>query len=203
VTVAFGIGKTRSLLIPLLLALVLPAFVGACTTEIYAPAAQNPPPSEPFREFGTFQLEPVALNPAYADHGYNASATNAIERNLRKSLVPQLLTWDKHEGRTLVIEPYIEEIKFIGGAARFWGGAWAGSSAVVMRVAYKDAETGATVASPAFYQHAKAMSGAWTMGGADNAMLSRIANLITTYTSNNYESAVGGPTGAPADRVRE
>jgi hypothetical protein len=185
-----------------LLLLVLLAFGAACTTEIYAPAAQNPPPSAPFSEFGTFQLQPVAVNPAYADHNSNLSAAAAIERNLRKSLAPHLSGWDEHQGRTLVIEPPIEEIKFIGGAARFWAGALAGSSAVTMRVAYKDAESGAVIASPVFYQHAKAMSGAWTVGGADNGMLSRIADLITTYTVNNYASAVGGPTGAPADRVR-
>lgn len=133
---------------------------------------------EPHRTDGCRQ--PVALNPAYADHNSNLSAAAAIDRNLRKSLVPHLTAWDRHEGKALVIERHIEEIKFIGGAARFWAGALAGSSAVTMRVGYRDAETGVVIASPAFYQHAKAMSGAWTVGGADNGMLLRIAGLITS-----------------------
>jgi hypothetical protein len=70
-----------------------------------------------------------------------------------------------------------------------------------MRVTYADETTGEVVASPVFYQHASAMGGAWSVGGSDNAMLSRVANLITTYTKNNYAAAVGGPTGAPPDRV--
>jgi hypothetical protein len=78
----------------------------------------------------------------------------------------------------------------------------AGSSAVVMRVTYTDEDTGAVIASPDFYQHASAMGGAFSVGGSDNAMLVRVANLITTYTTDNYASAVGGPTGAPLDRVR-
>jgi hypothetical protein len=45
------------------------------------------------------------------------------------------------------------------------------------------------------------MGGAWSIGGSDNAMLSRVANLITTYTKDNYADAVGGPTGVPPDRV--
>jgi hypothetical protein len=176
--------------------------MAGCTTEIYAPAAQNPPPSEPFRNFGQFQLQPVTLNPSLAEHGYNQSATASINRSLQQSLGTLLAAWDKGEGRTLIVDPYIDEIKFVGGAARFWAGAMAGSSAVVMRVTYKDAATGAVVAEPVFYQHAHAMGGAWTFGGSDNAMLSRLAELVTTYTRNNYASAVGGPTGAPADRVR-
>ena len=176
-------------------------FAAGCTTEIYAPTAQNPPPSRCFHEFGKFRLEPVALSPAYAKHGYNLNATAAIDRNLRASLAPDMATWEKGQGPTLVIQPRVEEIKFIGGAARFWAGAFAGSSAVVMRVTYTDETTGAVVASPVFYQHASAMGGAWSIGGSDNAMLSRVANLITTYTKDNYAAAVGGPTGAPPDRV--
>jgi hypothetical protein len=178
------------------------AFAASCTTEIYAPAAQNPPPVEPFRDFGQFKQEPVTLNPAYTEHGYNISAQAAVERNLQALLGPVLQNWNKNTGRTLVIEPRIEEIKFIGGAARFWAGAMAGSSAIVMRVIYTDAETKQVIASPVFYQHANAMGGAWTFGGTDNAMLSRIATLITTFTTSNYEVAVGGTTGAPAERVR-
>jgi hypothetical protein len=70
-----------------------------------------------------------------------------------------------------------------------------------MRVTYTDESTGAVVASPVFYQHASAMGGVWSIGGSDNAMLSRVASLITTYTKDNYADAVGGPTGAPPDRV--
>ena len=177
-------------------------FATGCVTDIYAPAATNPAPIRAFNEFGNFRLAPVALNPAFASHGYNVSATAAIDRNLRASLIPNMVAWDKGEGSTLVIQPSVEEIKFIGGGARFWAGALAGSSVVVMRVTYTDEDTGAVIASPAFYQHASAMGGAFSVGGSDNAMLVRVANLITTYTTDNYASAVGGATGAPLDRVR-
>jgi hypothetical protein len=45
------------------------------------------------------------------------------------------------------------------------------------------------------------MGGAFSIGGADNAMLYRIAEIINDYVVRNYENAVGGPTGAPPDRV--
>lgn len=84
---------------------------------------------------------------------------------------------------------------------RFWAGAFAGSSAVVMQVNFKDAETGNTIAAPTFYQHASAMGGAFSIGGTDNTMLYRIAEIINDYVMRNYENAVGGPTGATPDRV--
>lgn len=176
--------------------------IAACSTEIYAPAAQNPPPTEPFNAFGQFQLKPVTLNPDLAEHGYNQSATTAINNNLQPTLGILLDSWNKGSGRMLVVAPYIEDIKFIGGAARFWAGAMAGSSAVVMRVTYTDDATGAVIANPVFYQHANAMGGAWSFGATDNAMLKRMADLVTEYTRKNYVQTVGGPTGAPADRVR-
>ena len=65
----------------------------------------------------------------------------------------------------------------------------------MIRVRYIDVESGELIAHPEFYQRAAAMGGAFTIGGTDNAMLIRIASLITDYTENNYHSAVGGPTG--------
>ena len=40
------------------------------------------------------------------------------------------------------------------------------------------------------------MGGAFSLGGADNAMLVRIANRLTDYLQANFSQAVGGPTGA-------
>jgi len=179
----------------------LTVLLSACTTEIRATSTQNPPPSEPFKNFGQFNLYPVVPNPADENDDANQRATQKIDNQLQLTLGAQLLRWDKSEGRTLEIEPKIEEIKFVSGGKRFWAGAFAGSSAVVMQVNFKDADTGNTIAAPTFYQHASAMGGAWSIGGTDNAMLYRIAEIITDYVVRNYENAVGGPTGAPPDRV--
>ncbi len=187
--------------VPHLVIVGLMVLLSACTTEIKATSTQNPPPSEPFKNFGQFKLHPVAPNPADEKDDANQRATQKIDEELQSTLGAQLLRWDKGEGRTLEIEPRVEEIKFVSGGKRFWAGAFAGSSAVVMQVNFKDADTGNTIAAPTFYQHASAMSGAFSIGGADNAMLYRIAEIINDYVVRNYENAVGGPTGAPPDRV--
>src|SRR5690606_35710420 len=89
------------------------------------------------------------------------------------------------EARTLQIEPYIKEIKFIGGAARFWAGAMAGSSAVLMGVTYRDSKTGEVIAAPEFLRVGNAYAGAWSMGASDNQMLETVAMDVVHYSTAN------------------
>ena len=58
-----------------------------------------------------------------------------------------------------------------------------------------DRTTGETIAEPEFYQHANAQGAAWSFGGTDKAMLGRETQLIADYLKDNYDHAVGGPTG--------
>ena len=97
--------------------------------------------------------------------------------------------------RTLVIEPRIEKIRFISGGARFWAGAFAGSSRILVKMKLTDQDTGQVIAEPEFYQHAKGMAGAWTFGAADNSMLVRSASLALDYLKDNHAAAQGGRTG--------
>ena len=99
--------------------------------------------------------------------------------------------------RVLLIEPRIEKVKFIGTGARFWAGAFAGSSRVLVKVKFTDKATGQVIAEPEFYQHAAGMAGAYSMGGADKAMIERAAGLVADYIKANHLAAVGGSTGKP------
>jgi hypothetical protein len=152
--------------------------------------------------FTAFELKPVTLAPRYANNDTNEKALVKIQENLSLVMEPTITNWN-HVGaakgappRTLVITPVVTEIKFIGGAARFWAGPAADSSAVVLRVTITEKETGRTIATPEFYSAAGAWSGSWTIGGTDNAMLGRIAAKVTDYLIKNYTNPVGGPTGA-------
>jgi len=72
---------------------------------------------------------------------------------------------------------------------------------LIMKVKYIDKASGKVIAEPEFFQRAAAWSGAFTVGGQDNAMLARIVTLVADYTSRNYQEAMGGPSGAPAELV--
>ena len=86
--------------------------------------------------------------------------------------------------KVLVIAPKIKQIKFIGGAARFWAGAMAGSFVVVMDVHFIDASTGELIVSPGFQRTAGAYSDAF--GTASNRMLSDVAQDVAIYVQGNY-----------------
>jgi hypothetical protein len=179
---------------------------GCATTYIKPSTVQNPSPAEKFAAFGRFELQPVALNPNYAGHDANQRASARIQEHFNSRVGPIIDNWNRsalqeQKTRVMVIDPRIEHLKFIGGGARFWIGPLAGSSAVIMKVKYIDKGSGKIIAEPEFFQRAAAWSGAFTVGGQDNAMLARIVTLVADYTNRNYPEAVGGPSGAPQELV--
>lgn len=174
---------------------------GGCATQIKTETTQNPPPAEKFANFTRFEMPKIALLPPYAGQEANERALVKIQENVNLRMNPALQTWNSSApagapARTLRIETTIPEIKFINATSRVWAGAMAGSSAVIVRVKISEQETGKVIAEPIFYARAAAMSGAYSLGGADNAMLVRIANRLSDYLLANYSQAVGGVTGA-------
>jgi len=175
--------------------------VSGCVTHINTDVTQNPPPTEKLSNFTHFELEPLVLAPAYQSSDANHKAMAKIQQNLSQRMDPVIVKWnqtgDQAGGprRTLVIEPQIDEIKFLNATVRVWTGALSGSSAVLMHVRMVEKDNGREIAAPLFYARAAAMSGAWTFGVMDNVMLVRITDTISDYLQNNYLQAVGGPTG--------
>jgi len=177
--------------------MIVPAallLLGACVTHIEPSAKTNPPPAEPLAHFTHFELLPLQ---ASADAKTETAALTKIETNLKAKIPALTQGWEKTDanGRKLQIEPMVEQLKFVDGGTRFFAGAFAGSSAVVMKLKLTDAASHQVIGEPEFYQRAAAMGGAWSVGGTDNGMLERIASIASDYLQRNYTQAVGGPTG--------
>ena len=178
---------------PVIVMLAVVATQG-CATNLTKPASEPQPPTQPFGAFDHVEMQHVQIAPAFAAHPANQKAGRKIDEVLIQKMgevFPNLTVVESaaagNKASTLTIEPVIKEIKFVGGAARFWAGAMAGSSAVLMQVTYRDGATGDIVAAPEFYQQAAAMGGAWSIGGSDNGMLHRIASIIVDYTVNHRD----------------
>jgi hypothetical protein len=172
-----------------------------CATKIKASSTDNPPPAMAFSTYSRIEVKPVVFKEGYkGDHAGLAK----IEENLKKDLAPKLEQWNQRaaNGRTLVVEPVVEEMSFKHGASRVLLGPLNGSSGVLMRVTFRD-NNGKVVATPEFFQRTAAFSGGFTMGAMDNIMLTRVANLASGYIIANYDKAVGGPTGADDKAVRK
>lgn len=181
---------------------------GEVVDYIEAREINNPPPSVALDQFDRFEIAPIAMGAPYAGQPANEQAKQRLQTNLDERVPPLLTEWNgkdaKHAPpRALKIEPTIRHVKFISGKARFWAGALAGGTAVLMTVKLSDAATGEVIGEPEFYQHANAMGAAWSFGATDKVMLVRVTDLITNYLKANYVMAVGGPTGKgdkPADK---
>jgi len=168
---------------------LLAVLLQGCATNLRQPASVPQPVTQKLSTFRTVQMKPVTISSAFADSEANQKAARKINENLfaeMKMVIPNL---QEAKGipsaGTLVITPVIEEIKFIGGFARFMVGAMAGSSAVLMKVTYADADTGKVVGAPEFYRAASAMAGGYSVGSSDNMMLTEIARDIANYTRLN------------------
>ena len=181
-------------------AAVIACSMWGCVTTVETPELSfNPAPSTSFSSYGQIELTPVQYDPGLPSGSADQDALAKIQENVDAEIRLSLEQWNSNPSTStngrLVIEPVITEMKFVDGATRFFAGALAGSSAVVMKVRIYDSESGETIAYPEFYQRAAAMGGAYTIGTTDNLMLVRIANLLVEYLKNNYETALGGPTG--------
>lgn len=178
--------------------LAVSALMGGCATKIKASSNTNPPPAEKFSNFSRIEIRPAKLSAEMAGHSANQRALIKIQENLDLNLKTYLQQWNSGKndnGRTLVVEPIVEQIKFISAGARVFAGPIAGSSAVVMKMKITEGQTNKVIAHPEFFQRAEAWSGAFTLGVHDNLMLTRTARIASDYLINNYNQSVGGPTG--------
>lgn len=194
----FNITKNKTYAIASLALLLLST---GCATKVKVPEnTQNPAPSEAFSNFSRFEVKPINQGPGCDKQRGADNALDAIQQKLDNRLGGLIAAWNaaapaKAKERKLIIEPVCSNAKLISPAARIFGGVFVGSSAVVLNVRYTDASSGKLIAEPVFYQHANMMGSGYSFGATDRDMLDRIASMITTYTSKNYENAVGGPTG--------
>ncbi|SFU77656.1 hypothetical protein [Pseudoduganella namucuonensis] len=191
---------TKSLKAALLCSAMLSlALLQGCATSIKASSTVNPAPSAAFKTFSRIEVKPAVFKEGYKG---NASGLAKINDNIQKDLKTKLAEWNSRpsNGRTLVIEPVVEELSFKRGAKRVLLGPLAGSSGVLLRLNIRD-QQGRVVAAPEFFQHADAMAAGFIFGVHDNLMLTRVASLASGYVIANYEHAQGGPTGATEQNV--
>jgi hypothetical protein len=168
--------------------------VVGCVTQIRKPTSAPQPSSVKFGQYDAVTLMHVDIDPKLASSTANQEAVKKIDEHLVTKMHDVFRNLQDPEtsqpsaranGRTLIISPYVSDIKFISGVARFFVGAAAGSSAVLMKVTYTDAETHRVIADPEFYEHVNAI-GNPGMGWADNLMLELIADDIVHYSKLNH-----------------
>lgn len=186
----------------LLLAVTATLVLSGCANHIKATRTTNPPPVEAYSNYGRIEVKPATLAPKFAGNKGNVAALEKINANLSKRIEYALPEWNKRpdNGRHLVIEPVVSDIRFVGIGTRIWTGPLSGSSAVKVEMKATDVETGKVIDQPEFFQRSSAGSG-FAFGVADFMMLTRMGELVGDHILRNYPQAVGSSTGAPEEFV--
>lgn len=164
-----------------------------CATQITETPSPVTPSKTRFAEFKRVVLVRSTIAPAYAGHEANVKAVNKIDEvlvsrinsildNVEIATPEQLKAMKLSDPKVLVIKPLVKQVKFIGGAARFWAGAMAGSSVVVMDVAFERGD-GQKLSNPGFMRKAGAYTDAF--GVASNRMLNDVAEDVANYIMAN------------------
>ncbi len=163
----------------------------------------NAPPAEPFSNFSTFKLDNTTLAEAYTKHKGNKDTQRNLDHNLGVSLAPMLEGYSAKMkgGRTLLIKPHIEAVKFVGSGARFWAGSMAGRSWIYVKVSYIDEATNTVIGEADLYRVASSGNG-WTLARNDYKMVEDMASDIARFTDNNYTNPVGGGQ-VPPEKIRK
>ncbi len=182
--------------------LTLALAVTGCASSIKASRTNNPPPAEAYSNFGRIEIRPAVLAPEFSEHHANQNALKRINANFFKRLGENQKKWNSRQdnGRTLVIEPVVTEIRYIATGARIFTGPLSGSSAVLIHMKATETGTGKLIDQPEFYQHSSAGAG-FALGITDNLMLMRAGELMADYLIQNYDAATGGSTGATDESV--
>jgi hypothetical protein len=85
------------------------------------------------------------------------------------------------DGATLRVEPTIDEMRIASSGARIWGGAFAGSSNMVVTVKLVDVKTGKCLRTKTISSHNNAFAAAWTGGGSDKSLPMDMGKIIGEY----------------------
>ena len=174
--------------------------LAGCATHIAPKAVSNPLPARPLAGASSYTMKPLQVSPEIREREPRVS--QMVQEKISARVGSIVNGWNHNvnkKGPAIVLSPAIQDLKFISRGERVLAGAMAGGSAIVLRLDITDGSTGATIASPIFYQHANALGSAWTFGSTDQDMLDRVVDMMAEYLTKNYAVAVGGPTGVPLD----
>lgn len=165
---------------------------------------QNPPPTVPISAFATVELAPVTYLPAVTkteDETTVVKVAAKISELVALNADPLIKAWNSDTQRertygTLVIQPFIKQLKWVTRGERVWAGAMYGNSAIEVGIRMADKASGNVIHEAMLFARAGGMSGAW--GTQEDALLRHISERISNYIVLNYEAAIGGPTGVNA-----
>lgn len=82
---------------------------------------------------------------------------------------------------TLLVKANITDMRIVGGAARFWGGAMAGSSGLEMDLQLIDGASDRVIRNEKLSSWNNPFGAAWTGGSTDNSLVADMGKISARY----------------------
>ena len=108
---------------------------------------------------------------------------SALEATIAKKIFASAekeATGAKYAG-ALLVKARVTNLRIVSDAARFWGGAFAGSSDMSLQMKLIDASTGALVRETELSTNNNPWAAAWTFGSSDRSLPSDLGKIVAEY----------------------
>jgi hypothetical protein len=174
------------------LTLILVAVLAACGGQSQGTQSETPANAEPFAN--DVPLDSAYTNIVVMPFDASAEVKENYSDDLDKShsaLMAALIKQGRFQqvGKALngspdgclIVQTTVPEMRIVSGAARFWGGAFAGSSNMVLNVKLVDAKTQTVVREKRLESGNNAFAAAWTYGSSDRSLPTDMGNITASY----------------------
>ena len=162
------------------------------------PALAQETPARAIADYANYELRDIQ-----ARAEVHPKVMDKLTSELKLRIDPALARWNAEGSKpgragTLAIEVVIRRMKFVSGGKRLWAGSFAGGSYSEAEVRLVDAGSGQLIDSQSFEHQARAVSGAWSFGASDNAMLDRLAESAAKWVIARHDG-----TPVPSEEAEE
>lgn len=174
------------------LALMLVGFLTACGGQSQGTGSETPETAEPFANEAPLDsaYASVVVAPFEASDEVKNDYSEALDES-HSALMAALIKKGSFQqvnkelagagDGCLLVQTQVAEMRIVGGAARFWGGAFAGSSNMILDVKLVDAKTQAVVREKRIESSNNAFAAAWTYGSSDRGLPTDMGNIVAEY----------------------
>ena len=87
----------------------------------------------------------------------------------------------RYDQQTLLVQPKLLTLRIVSGAARFWGGAFAGKSDMIVEIKITDAASGKVVHEKVLSTANNPFAATWTWGSSDRSLPGDMGKIISEY----------------------
>ncbi len=180
---------SRFSLFCVMLLLVSGCVSGQKTSTSQEPAAAEQPPQveKLSRNYAVVLVVPFTTAPEYARDYPDAAAT--MQKSMMEALAASgafkkvaLLSEAKSlRDNALIIRANITKMRIVSGSARFWGGAFAGSSGMEYDLTLVDGKTNQVVRTKKMSSWNNSWAAAWNFGASDRSLPDDMGKITASY----------------------